>query len=50
LLHPEWWERNADAGAIWTALRARRLAELEDYVTVNFRKVFAQIMKEHQAP
>jgi hypothetical protein len=50
LLHPEWWESHVDIESIWTTLRARRLAELEDYVIVNFSKVFSQILKKHQAP
>jgi hypothetical protein len=45
LLHPEWWETPADADSIWNTLRARRMAELEDYVAVNFRKVFSHILK-----
>jgi len=45
LLHPEWWETPADADGIWNILRARRMAELEEYVTVNFRKVFSPILK-----
>jgi hypothetical protein len=46
LLHPEWWESDAEAETVWNTLRARRLAELEDYVTVNFRKVFAPILQD----
>jgi hypothetical protein len=45
LLHPEWWESCADADGIWNNLRARRMAELEEYVTVNFRKVFSPVLK-----
>ncbi len=47
LLHPEWWETPADLESIWNTLRARRLAELEDYVIANFRKVFSRILKKH---
>ena len=45
LLHPEWWETHADVGAIWNTLRARRMADLEEYVAANFRKVFSHILK-----
>jgi hypothetical protein len=45
LLHPEWWETPLDVDGIWNALRRRRMAELEDYVAANFRKVFSPVLK-----
>ena len=44
LLHPEWWEPLDDVQTIWESLRARRLAELEDYVLKNFSKVFTGVI------
>ena len=49
LLHPEWWETSAGADDVWNTLRIRRMAELEEYVTVNFRKVFAHMLKARNA-
>lgn len=44
LLHPEWWTGINDDRAIWDELRARRQQELEQYVTINFRKVFGHVI------
>jgi len=44
LLHPEWWTGINDDLAIWTELRARRQYELEQYLTINCRKVFGHVV------
>ena len=44
LLHPEWWTGiNEDLG-IWEELRARRQAELAQYLMTNCRKVFGHVI------
>jgi len=44
LLHPEWWTGINNDLAIWTELRARRQYELEQYLTINCRKVFGHVV------
>ncbi len=44
LLHPEWWTGINDDLGIWTELRARRQYELEQYLTINCRKVFGHVV------
>jgi hypothetical protein len=46
LLHPEWWEPLEDVAAVWQTLRARRLAELEEYALRNFGAVFTSVIKQ----
>jgi hypothetical protein len=44
LLHPEWWTGINDEPGIWAELRARRQFELERYLMINCRKVFAHVV------
>jgi hypothetical protein len=44
LLHPEWWTGINDDLEIWVELRARRQYELEQYLTINCRKVFGHVV------
>ena len=44
LLHPEWWTGINDDLGIWTELRDRRQYELEQYLTINCRKVFGHVV------
>jgi hypothetical protein len=44
LLHPEWWAGINDDLGVWTELRARRQHELEQYLMINCRKVFSDVI------
>jgi len=44
LLHPEWWAGINNNLGVWTELRARRQHELEQYLMINCRKVFSDVI------
>jgi hypothetical protein len=43
LLHPEWWYPEEDTVRFKEILLRRRLAELEEYLSTNFNKVFGDL-------